>query len=365
MKIYLDNIIFSHVKNGGVSNYWYELISYLENQTNENIFFLENGHNVYQNFHRTKLKFPEDKIIQKNSDLIARINKIKIQENEKFIFHSSYYRTLSNNKFGIEVSTIHDFIHSYYSSFLKKKFHNYLKFNSLNNSKGIICISENTYKDLKKFYKVKKDQKVEIIYNGVSNDFYSIKSENTNQNIFFKRYNLQKKEYLLYIGGRTSYKNFNYVISMLNENKNLKLVIVGGGLLSKEELSLFNKDSLSRLTIMNSLENDELNFVYNNAKALLYPSSYEGFGIPIIEAMKAECPVIVLDTPISREIASNGAIYLKNLTLNSFKNSLLKLENNQFISEIKELGIEISKKYSWEKCTKQTHEFYKNLYETY
>ena len=176
MKIILDNIIFSHLRQGGISNYWYELSKHLLNTENDILFY--EGLNTELNFHRKLLQIPSNQIIKDTNKYLLsfseRLAKVKIKDAEPFLFHSSYYRSLGSNSSAKEVTTVHDFTHNFYSSLPKKQIHNYLKFKSIKKASGIICISENTYKDLIKFCPPKKGQKVAIIHNGVSNDFYKI-----------------------------------------------------------------------------------------------------------------------------------------------------------------------------------------------
>jgi mannosyltransferase len=172
------------------------------------------------------------------------------------------------------------------------------------------------------------------------------------------------KEFLVFVGGRTNYKNFDFVSAIMHDNKEMKLVIVGGGLLTEAEVKLFSKEAFSRVIYLGSVKNNELNILLNNAYALIYPSSYEGFGIPVVEAMRAGCPVIGLNNATIREVAANSALLLDSLSLHEFKNQKLKLKNLEFRLETINKGLAESQKYSWEKCSRETHEFYKDLFET-
>lgn len=360
MKILLDNIIYSKTKNGGVSNYWFELSNYLLKQTQDEIGFFEENEGLL-NFHRKMLSIPSESILQHGTfPIAARLFPINYKSEEKFIYHSSYYRGLVGSRNMMEVTTVYDFIHNYYSSFYKKTIHNNLKYNAIKRSKGVICISKNTYNDLQKFCPTKAHQKAEVIYVGVSDDYYPIKEFSKNQLTFLKNNHIEDA-FLLFVGGRTNYKNFNFVASVLNENKDLKLVVVGGGAFTEEEIKLFSKNALERVQFIGSANNDELNVLFNSAAALIYPSSYEGFGIPVVEAMRAGCPVIGLDNATIREVAENSAILLKSLNLNDFNNNKTNLFNTSYRTEIIEKGLIESQKYSWEKCNKETHEFYKSL----
>lgn len=362
MKILLDNIIYSKAKNGGVSNYWYQLSKYLMDETDNEINFLEQKTDL-SNFHRKKLLIPAEKITDISSKILmlARLLPIEYNNNEKFIYHSSYYRELSNAKNAIEVSTVHDFTHNYYFPIYKKLIHNNLKFNAIKRSKGVICISKNTYSDLMKFCPIKGNQKAEVIYNGVSDEFYPLNKLTSAQEVFIEKH-LINDNYLLFISGRKSYKNFDFVTRVINENEDLKLVIVGGGTLNQSELNLFSKTALKRIIFFESVTNDELNLLYNKAFALVYPSSYEGFGIPVVEAMRAGCPVIGLDNAVIKEISKKSAILLKSLDVKSFKMAKEKLYNNDYRTSIIENGFIESEKFSWEKCCRETNEFYQSLY---
>lgn len=361
MKIFLDNIIYSKTKNGGVSNYWYELSKFLINEKKDELKFFEDP-NATSNFHRSLLQIDVNSIIPVDkSSIISRLLPIKYKSSEKFIYHSSYFRKLSGAKNQIEVTTIYDFIHNYYSSFLKKEIHNNLKFNAIKRSKGIICISKNTYKDLQKFCPTKTNQKAEVIYVGVSDDYFPISNFSENEKSFLKNNKLEN-DFILYIGGRTNYKNFDFSAAILNENKNLKLVIVGGGILTDKEIKLFHKEALERIIFIPSVQNSELNVLFNNALALLYPSSYEGFGIPVVEAMRAGCPVIGLNNATIREIAENSALLLDDLTVSDFERNIQQLSNMEYRKEVIAQGLEESKKYSWDRSSRETREFYESLY---
>lgn len=362
MKILLDNIIYSKLQNGGVSNAWFELSKYLLNQTDDEIKFIQESNDLL-NFHRKQLNIPENQIISngKPFKLSTRILPFEYKTDEKFIYHSSYYRGLKGAKNKIEVTTIHDFTPNYYFPYLKKIIHNTLKFPALKRANGIICISKNTYSDLLKFCPPKKNQKVEVIYNGVSDDYFPIKELIDKDKAFIKKYNINS-EYYLFVGGRANFKNFNFVVTLLNKYADFKLIIVGGGSLSSYEMKLINKNSLNRLTHIISATNQELNILYNYANAFFSVSSYEGFGIPIVEAMRAGCPVIGLKNPVIKEISNESVQVMNQLSFNEFEKIQSLLLNTDFKSAVIENGLQESKRYSWDKCSKETLEFYKELY---
>lgn len=362
MKIVLDNIIYSKVNQGGVSNYWFELSKYLMNQSNETISFYEEQ-NALENFHRQHLFIPNNQFISdqnKRHSLLSRILPIHYQSQESFIYHSSYYRALKGAPNQQEVTTIHDFTHNYYSPTPKRIIHNRLKFEAIKRSKGVICISNNTFSDLKKFCPLLRNQKVEVIHNGVSNDFFPIQNFTEQDLIFYKTHRLDS-DYIVYIGSRTNYKNFLFVVALAKELNNCKLLIVGSPLTVSEK-KFFTTELYDRTIVLTNVSNAELNLIYNNAVALVYPSSYEGFGIPIIEAMKASCPVIALDNSSITEVAGKAGLLLKGLEIKKFLEKIDLIQcNSQFKEELLQRGIENSKDFSWDKCCLETHNFYKEI----
>lgn len=354
MKIIFDNIVFDLQKTGGISVYWYELFDrVLNNKTITKSFIEEND--VSDNIFRNKLNIgAESIIIPDTKQWFSRYRSIDLDvRNSKFTFHSTYYRTLSNNvkknNNVKEVVTVHDFTYEYFSKGIKRWLHSFQKRRAIRAADVVICISENTKKDLLYYFPELAKKDIRVIYNGCSIDYF-VDPE-------FK-YSEQLGLSFLFVGSRAAYKNFNFAVEAVSKNINFKLRIVGSNL-NKNEVERLNKFLPERWEFFNSIDNAKLNELYNSSYALLYPSSYEGFGIPLLEAMNAGCPFIAFNSSSIPEVAGDAGVLLEKLTIEDFNNAVLKINKNR--DEIILKGLIQSKKFSWQKCYEELMIVYNGL----
>lgn len=361
MKVVFDNIIYSLQKSGGGSVYWTELMKrfnksnevqatfYEQKEPNNNIF---NEQIEFKNiFKETFLNLSVRRYLNFTEKITA-----------KSIFHSSYFR-ISKSKNAINVTTIHDFTTEKFRKGLARFVNFQQKKYAVLNSDGIICISENTKKDLLSYIPVLDSRKVKVIYNGVSEDFFYIDGHFSISDKDKRFEILENKKYLIYIGHRTSYKNFPIAVKAAGKVKDeFKLVIIGEDL-SDSEKGMVEKYLGSNYLLISKLQNKELNFLYNQAFALLYPSSYEGFGIPIVEAMKTRCPVIASKNSSIPEVAGDAAILYNNINEDLIVEGLMKLQDVTFRENLLYKGTLQSARFNWDNTYKQYLEFYKELYD--
>lgn len=363
MNIILDNIIFSLQRSGGGSVYWYELIKKII-KSNNKIEFLEKTETT-KNIFRENLEIKKSTSSSILPIKISRFLPILKRVNEKTIFHSSYYRILLSKKV-INVTTIHDFTPEYFFTGISRKVNYLQKKFAIMNSDGIICISENTKKDLLKFHPKAINKDIQVIYNGVSDSFFKI--ENVTKLIQEIEDAEVKcvlgKSYILYVGHRTNYKNFDVAVETMKSFKNkYHFVIVGEPLSNTEKKYVYGYLSENDFTVLSRKNNAVLNLLYNQAYCLLYPSSYEGFGIPILEAMKAGCPVVTTNKSSIPEVAGDAAILIDNISALEFQHAIISLSNDDIRKGLIEKGYAQSAKFSWDKSFKEVMLFYKKLYE--
>jgi mannosyltransferase len=347
MTIVFDNIVYKLQNAGGISTYWGEISSRLIKDNNES-YFIENK-NKNKNIVREKIFIPADRIIESENKLLGleRFLNLKLESiNKRFIFHSSYNR-ITTNRNAFSILTIHDFIHEKYYSGIRKYIHSYQKKKAINDARHIISVSENTKNDLLYLHPHISPDSISVIYNGVSENFCFL---NDNKGT--------SKPYLLFIGSREKYKNFDFVISLIKELQGYDLVVVGKPFTVKEEKIVY--PFKKRIHLFSNVSNEELNKIYNKAHILLYPSSYEGFGIPLLEAMKCGLPFIALNKSSLPEVAGVAGILVDYLNIDCFKEAIMKVELNR--THFVNLGLFQSTKYSWDKCYQETINLYNTLY---
>lgn len=348
MKIIFDNIIFSLQTTGGISVVWENMLKNFSRQAN--ISYIEYS-GAQNNLSRKTLQLPLDDIISKSlNPKLAEFQspKVAYYGDDNFIFQSSYFRTCKHPK-AINVTTVHDFIYEQWKPTLKQKMRIFLNYRAIRKSDAVVCISENTKRDLLKYIPDLDISKISVIYNGVSEDYHCLNS------IPYPEF----KNHVLFVGGRQVYKNFGYTVESLSRSK-YHLLICGKPLSDDEKylLEIYLPNKYSCITFPS---NEELNKIYNSVYALVYPSSYEGFGIPILEAQRAKCPVIAFNSSSVPEVAGDGAILLNNLTSYALINALDRLNDKSFRFDLIEKGFINSQRFSWVKMTNDYLKLYQKL----
>ncbi len=345
MRIVYDNIIFTWQQSGGISVVWGHLLKRML-KTSFNVTCIEYS-GTERNITRKTLNIPS-KLIDKRSNFAFKIRRylnpiIKIKE--PFIFHSSYFRT-SHNKQAINVTTVHDFTYELFeTNLLKKLLHCWQKHRAIRHSDCIVCVSYNTRNDLLRFLPDVDPAKIHVIYNGVDEAFRPLPD-------------IQKKNYVLFVGQRKGYKNFESILHPLAK-ANLPLVIVGKPLTEKEKKKLVAVGI--KYHYIGTISNQELNKRYNEALCLLYPSSYEGFGLPVIEAQRAGCPVIAKEGSSITEIIGDTRLLLHHVSKEEILAKLLLLKESKLYQDFVDKGLQNSQKYTWDLMTKGYLKLYESI----
>ena len=354
-KIVYDNIIYSLQNVGGISNYWTELAKRISKKKSTAFYEWTN-----YNIHRKKINLRTIKESQITPKILRYFSFQKILP-KKSIFHSSYLRT-TFQKDVVNITTIHDFTYEYFEKGIAQIIHSWQKKLAIENSDGIICVSNNTKKDLFKFFPNIKKEKVTTIYNGVGNTFFPIQDwKNKIKDSKLKK--IYDKKIILFVGNRKKhYKNFFVTIDTVSSLNNFILVSVGGDKITRNEQKYINQKIPGRFHHFSQISPHKLNKIYNISFCLLYPSLYEGFGLPIIEAMNSQCPVICSNIPVFKEVAGDAAEFFDLKEPRNLLDAIQKVVYSE--SKRKELINSGNKRiglFSWNKCADTTMSAYKKF----
>ncbi len=248
------------------------------------------------------------------------------------------------------ITVIHDFLCKLYPNLVNKnqKLHSNIAINSaIKHSDIIIVVSDTVKKECINLYDI-NDSKIKIVYNCHTGKI--INSEYNNLSILSK-YNLKYKKYILLVATIDNHKNGQMLIDSFNQiykkYPDIKLVVVGAN--GNSKVNNINPNVI----LTGFVSDDDLSILYKNALIYAFPSIYEGFGIPIIDAQMLGVPVICSDIPVFREVAGNGALFC-NLTVESFANGLEKLLASEKLRDsLVTIGKENTKRFTVENIKKQ------------
>lgn len=242
---------------------------------------------------------------------------------------------LYNNK----LLYIHDLAYLHEPKWFSKSFG--LAYNTLlpkiaKKTKEILTVSEYSKADIIKYYKV-KPEKIDVLFAAASDRFQDLK--------------LQKEDFVLMVSSLDPRKNMKRAIeAFLKVDSHYKLVIIGDKMKSFSNPDLEKFAHEERIVFTGYLSDEELVSYYNRAKAFLYPSLFEGFGIPPMEAQKCGCPAIVSEITCLPEIYGDSVLYCNPLDIDSIKNAVELLISDKILREKLILkGFKNAERFSWEK----------------
>jgi len=248
-----------------------------------------------------------------------------------------------------QIVTHHDITYIKYPESFSKKFIKFYKLIVpliLKNSKRIITVSEFSKTEISDYYRIPKE-KFTIIYNGVDKKKFTTK----------KTYNSSEHKYILAVSSQNFHKNFHGLIKAFRNTKDnlneVDLLIVGsttGKSFNNLDLDISDLKEQGRIHFLGRVDDKELVQLYQNAWFFIFPSLYEGFGIPPLEAQACGCPVIVSDIASMPEVLSNSVLYFDPCSeLDLEKKILLVYDNIALREKLIKQGLENIEKFSWEK----------------
>lgn len=303
-----------------------------------------------------------------------------------------YYNILRRNRFKFDlfhslnselplcgniksIVTFHDLKYIKYPYFLSKfstiksKYLRYTMKKGAEKASKIIAVSQSTKKDIIRLLGIEKD-KIIVIYEASNLGMYSRKNDDISNSDIFKKYSVQKP-YFLYVGEKRPHKNLERLIKAFaifkekHDNRNTSLVLTGKKYSTYHEYittaeNLGVKDSL---IFTGFIPEKYLKTIYSEAEALLLISFYEGFGIPILEAMECGIPVITSNISSMPEVAGKAALLVDPNNIQEIVEKMNNIVNSKILrKQLIEKGFKRVKQFSWERTAKQTLKVYDETY---
>lgn len=358
MKILYDYQTFKY-RFGGIARYHYELSKGLERQgcktqiatifTQSEYLIKDSRYNVVN-----LLGYKEFKGRYKLSNFVEDLNRKyslnQIKKNRYDLFHPTYYDPyfLPHLQKPLVV-TVHDFVHEKYDQARTIDIAN--KKLLIEKADKIIAISQNTKNDILTYYNP-PEEKVQVIYHGIhkASDAYL---------------NNPYGAYILFVGDRNGYKNFkNFFkasVPILKKDRNLHLICTGRPFTDAEN-EFIQSNEVKGQVIQKSASDRELGSLYRHARVFVYPSLYEGFGMPILEAFSNGCPICISEASCFPEIARDAACYFDPFSVESIQEAIEKvIYDVNFRNTLIDRGNKLYPKFSWDKTIQQTMELYQQL----
>ena len=365
MKIAYDHQAFTIQSYGGISRYYTILADRLLGRSEDVKVFA--GFHINSYLTDLPAGVVKGKKISKYPLKTARafqlLNHGISQSNMKVwkpdLIHETYYSALPTcNTNAIRVTSVHDMIHELFSpqfsaydtTTLRKK-------QAFERVDHIISVSHNTKKDLIQLFDV-DESKVSVVHLGVDLEVFGDSKVDTQ---------FTEESYILYVGSRGGYKNFHGFLEACASSNVIKnkiiIVAFGGGQFSQGEESIISSlGFLDGYVVQVNGDDSILASLYASAICFVFPSLYEGFGLPPLEAMAAKCPVVSSNTSSMPEVINDAGIYFDPNSVEEMRLAIESVIRDEALrSELIALGLQNIKDFSWQKCADETLGIYQKI----
>lgn len=360
-------------ENAGIGRYTENVVRNLLRIDKKNEYFLIHTNKVKYHFpgNYQEIQLPFFDSIPKKLITGALVFETICRDHQLDILHdlgqiSPFFLPSKTKK----ILTIFDLSPILYPKYFTKLTHAYSKLFPLivNNTDRIITISENSKRDIVRSLQVPED-KISITHPGVEDKFRPIRNKMCLGRVKAK-YDLPKR-FILFVGTIEPRKNLvslikAYASAINNLEDDIFLVVVGQyGWGSKDVYRLPQNLGIGKKVLfLGKVDDEDLPDLYSLAEFFVYPSFYEGFGLPALEAMACGCPVITSSTSSLSEITGNAAILINPTDIKSMTKAIINtISDKELRSKLIERGLNRIKKFGWENGAKKTLKIYEEIYE--
>lgn len=326
--IVFDRIIASLQHTGGASVLFNELASRMYR---DDVRYEEYGYKA------TEVTRPHFRLLPKRlAERYRRFPTSELAGNASAaVFHSTCYR-VPDRRVRATVTTVHDFTYERVIGGLKRLVHSAQKNDAIRRSDLLVCVSHNTRADLLNFVPDVDPRKIVVVHNGVSDRFHPVNEP-------------ADRPYVLYVGQRVSYKNFQSLVVALAAMPDLQLRCVGGGSFTEAEQRVLSRLLPGRFLHLGYVDEVSLNRAYAQAFCFAYPSLYEGFGIPILESMRAGCPVVAVNNSSIPEVSGGAATLAEDGSPEALRVAIQALFVSDYRNKVINAGLRHSAGFGWER----------------
>ena len=366
MRIAFDWQIFCVQPYGGISRYFVRLAQNLLEQSHDARIFAP----LHQNRHVTDLPGAAvwgvglPRYLPKTTRLITSMNGMAarpvIAHWRPDVVHETYYAGRPSAQRGTaSVVTVYDMIHEKFPEFFPRADPTAsLKLLAVERADHVICISESTRRDLLELSGIEAN-KASVVHLGFDRMPTAVRFPGTREE--------NVRPFILYVGNRQGHKNFDRLVESIASSKDLRkdfdVVAFGGGKFSAKELQLISAHGFTETQVRQESGGDaRLGVLYDTAAVFVYPSLYEGFGLPPLEAMAHECPVVSSNTSSMPEIIGDAGEFFDPASLGEIAVAIERVVYSQERrADLVARGQRRLREFTWERCAADTLNIYRKV----
>lgn len=365
MHVLYDYQVFSWQRYGGISRYFFELITRLALMPDNavsvfmglhvNRYGLERFRDQFKGFyglgHRLSPALTKAARLL-NPPLFASFSRRSPVD----IYHQTYYAIPPAPRGGKVIVTVYDMIHERFPErFASDDPTRRRKKQAIARADGIICISESSKRDLVEILDV-PDDKIAVIH--LANSLATQVADPP----------WVKEPYVLFVGQRGGYKNFRTFAEAFASRSSIpghfKLICFGGGALTPQEAQVLRALGILEKTRVLDGPDTRLANLYQYARAFVYPSLYEGFGFPPLEAMHYGCPVLVSRSSSIPEVVGDAGCYFDPTDREDMADKLERVLGDESLrKQLAIRGRQREQSFSWDRCAEETQRFYRHIHD--
>jgi glycosyltransferase involved in cell wall biosynthesis len=362
LRIAFDSQAFRMQQRGGISRYVVMLAQGLQRLQQEVRIVAPIHHNEHlaeaQDIPKSEILGGRWAMHRRLEDVVTRLAEpIALQRFRPDVLHATYYAGTARPRNGLRVLTVHDMVHERFVQWHPGHPILELKKQAVAAADHVICISRRTQQDLCELLDC-PIEKTSVVYHGGSQ--LNLPTAVTEQPVV-------AMPFVLYVGARYTHKNFEVLLRAFAQNRTLResmaLVAFGGGRFNPDELRMATAAGLPPDRLIQTSGDDALLAGYfRKAAAFVYPSLYEGFGMPLLEAMSLDCPVVSSNSSCLPEIAGDAALYFDPGDADQLAAQIIRITNEPRLrTQLRINGRERLKQFSWEKCAFETLAVYRSI----